>query len=87
MEKLSIEELGNVQDVIEYEQSEPKVKGCSKCGNKQNPPIEEKKSCSTCGDKNNLTPGQSWMLGLAIYILFASVYGTIKIVENIVSYF
>jgi len=38
--------------------------------------------CKTCGG-GDLTTQQGWMLGLAIYILIAAVYGTIKISENI----
>lgn len=83
MENLSIQELGSVQDVLAEETNQPKK--CSKCGDKNPLPdfSEEKKGCSTCGDKSKLTPVQGWMLGLAIYILFASIYGTIEMFKSI----
>jgi hypothetical protein len=43
------------------------------------------KECSQC--KQNLNGVQKGMLVLSIYILIASVYGTIKLYELVASYF
>jgi hypothetical protein len=46
-------------------------------------PAEE---CQTCKQKG-LTKGQQGMALLGVYLLFASIYGTIKLVKEIVNYF
>lgn len=46
----------------------------------------EKKGCSTCNNKG--LQRQHWvMVILAVYLLFASVYGTIEFVKKIMSFF
>jgi hypothetical protein len=48
----------------------------------ENPKQEECKSCKQKG----LTTGQTIMLFSAFYILFTSIYGTIKIIKEIINY-
>jgi hypothetical protein len=43
------------------------------------------KECSQC--KENLNSIQTGMLILSIYVLVASIYGTIKLFELVTSYF
>lgn len=66
----------NIEEIgnkqVFFNQDQPKEQGCSSCKDK---------------GKDKLTSGQGWMLALSIYILLASVYGTIKIFENISSLF
>ena len=49
-------------------------------------PEQEEKECKTCKQKG-LTRGQWIMLTSAFYILFTSIYGTIKIIKEIMTYF
>lgn len=49
-------------------------------------PESPKKECKTC-KQNGLTPGQWAMVVSSFYILFAAIYGTIKLVQNILSSF
>jgi hypothetical protein len=46
----------------------------------------EQKECKTCKQKG-FTTGQIIMLTSAFYILFTSIYGTIKIIKEIMTYF
>lgn len=41
--------------------------------------------CSAC--KKGMSGSQKWITVLAIYMLIASVYGTIEIIKNIISLF
>ncbi len=47
--------------------------------------MEQKKGCTKC--KKSLSKLQWYMIGLSIYVFVATIYGTIKIVENIISLF
>jgi hypothetical protein len=47
-------------------------------------PEQPEKECKTCKQKS-LTPGQWAMIISSFYILFASIYGTIKLVENLLT--
>lgn len=47
--------------------------------------MENKKNCKTCN--KGISQKQWYLVILSIYILVASVYGTVKIVENIISLF
>jgi|LakMenE18May11ns_1017448.scaffolds.fasta_scaffold9911336_1 hypothetical protein len=47
--------------------------------------MEKEKGCSKC--KKGFSNRQWYLVGLSLYILVASIYGTIKIVENILSIF
>lgn len=49
----------------------------------QQPEQEECKSCKQKG----FTTGQIIMLTSAFYVLFSSIYGTIKIIKEIMTYF
>lgn len=42
--------------------------------------------CKTCKSPG-LSTNQSWMLTLSILILITSLYGTIEIIKDIISYF
>ena len=50
--------------------------------------IEEKdiieEECKTCKQKG-LTKGQMIMLSASFYILFSSIYGTIKIIKELIN--
>ena len=46
-------------------------------------PTQPEEECKTCKQKG-LTNGQLSMLFAAFYILFAAIYGTIKIVKEII---
>lgn len=46
----------------------------------------EKTECKTCKQKG-LTLGQWIMLSSSFYILFSSIYGTIKIIKELINYF
>ena len=46
-------------------------------------PEQPKKECKTCKQKG-FTNGQLCMLFASFYILFAAIYGTIKIVKEII---
>jgi hypothetical protein len=45
-----------------------------------------KKECKSCKQKG-LTKGQQGLALLGTYLLFASIYGTIKLVKDILNYF
>jgi len=47
-------------------------------------PEQPEKECKTCKQKS-LTPGQWAMIISSFYILFASIYGTIKLVQNLLT--
>lgn len=47
--------------------------------------MENQKKCGSC--KKRLTNSQITMAVLSFYILFASIYGTIKIIKDIISIF
>jgi hypothetical protein len=46
-------------------------------------PIQPEKECKTCKQKG-LTKGQWVMLSASFYILFAAIYGTIKIIKELI---
>lgn len=46
-------------------------------------PEQEKKECKTCKQKS-LTPGQWAMMISSFYILFTSIYGTVKLIQNLI---
>ena len=46
-------------------------------------PEQPKKECKTCKQKG-FTNGQLVMLFASFYILFAAIYGTIKIIKEII---
>jgi len=46
-------------------------------------PEQPKKECKTCKQKG-FTNGQLVMLSASFYILFAAIYGTIKIIKEII---
>ena len=46
-------------------------------------PEQPEKECKTCKQKG-FTNGQLSMLFASFYILFAAIYGTIKIIEEII---
>ena len=46
----------------------------------------EQEECTTCKQKG-LTKGQWIMLSSSFYILFSSIYGTIKIIKELINYF
>ena len=48
-------------------------------------PEQPKKECKTCKQKG-FTNGQLSMLFAAFYILFAAIYGTIKIIQELLQY-
>jgi hypothetical protein len=48
-------------------------------------PTQPEEECKTCKQKG-LTKGQWIMLSASFYILFASIYGTIKIVKELLQY-
>jgi hypothetical protein len=41
--------------------------------------------CKSC--KDPLSNTQKWLLVLSFYILFSSIYGTYKLIENLVNFF
>ena len=45
----------------------------------------EQEECTTCKQKG-LTKGQWIMLSSSFYILFSSIYGTIKIIKELINY-
>jgi hypothetical protein len=49
-------------------------------------PEQPKKECKTCKQKG-LTTGQWAMIISSFYILFSSIYGTIKIIKELINYF
>jgi hypothetical protein len=46
-------------------------------------PEQEEKECKTCKQKG-LTPGQWAMMISSFYILFTSIYGTVKLIQNLI---
>jgi hypothetical protein len=42
--------------------------------------------CKKCNEKNSL-PVKPWLLIVSLYFTFSAIYGTIKIVENILNIF
>jgi len=48
-------------------------------------PTQPEKECKTCKQKG-LTKGQWVMLTSSFYILFAAIYGTIKIIQELLQY-
>jgi hypothetical protein len=48
-------------------------------------PIQPEEECKSCKQKG-LAKGQLIMLISAFYILFSSIYGTIKIIKEIINY-
>ena len=46
---------------------------------------QEKKGCQSC--KSGVSKSTWYMLILSFYILFTSIYGTIKLVKEIISFF
>jgi hypothetical protein len=48
-------------------------------------PTQPEEECKTCKQKG-LTKGQWIMLSASFYILFAAIYGTIKIVQELLQY-
>ena len=48
-------------------------------------PEQPEKECKTCKQKG-LTKGQWIMLSTSFYILFSAIYGTIKIVQELLKY-
>jgi len=48
-------------------------------------PTQPEKECKTCKQKG-LTKGQWIMLSASFYILFAAIYGTIKIIKELLQY-
>lgn len=48
--------------------------------------LEKEPGCKTCKN-NKLSTSQLWMVGLSIFILITSVYGTIQLVKDIFSFF
>ena len=49
-------------------------------------PTQHEEECKTCKQKG-LTKGQWIMLSSSFYILFSSIYGTIKIIKELINYF
>ena len=49
-------------------------------------PEQPEKECKSCKQKG-LTKGQQGLALLGTYLLFASIYGTIKLVKDILNYF
>lgn len=49
-------------------------------------PTQPEEECKTCKQKG-LTKGQWIMLSSSFYILFSSIYGTIKIIKELINYF
>lgn len=47
---------------------------------------EQNKECNTCKQKS-IKPSQLVMIVSSFYILFAAIYGTIKLVQNLLSLF
>jgi hypothetical protein len=47
-------------------------------------PEQPEEECKTCKQKG-LTPGQLAMIISAFYILFAAIYGTIKLIHNLLT--
>ena len=47
---------------------------------------EPTKECKSCKQKT-LTPGQWGMALLGTYLVFASIYGTIKLIKDVLSFF
>lgn len=47
---------------------------------------EQNKECKTCKQKS-IKPSQLVMIVSSFYILFAAIYGTIKLVQNLLSLF
>jgi hypothetical protein len=45
-----------------------------------------KKECKSCKQKG-LTKGQQGIAALGIYLIFSSIYGSIKLVREILNYF
>jgi hypothetical protein len=52
---------------------------------KKNKMETEKKECSKCGKGLNM--GQKTMIVVSFYILFAAIYGTIKLFKDILENF
>jgi len=46
-------------------------------------PEQPEKECKTCKQKG-LTPGQWSMIVSSFYILFTSIYGTVKLIQNLI---
>ena len=49
-------------------------------------PKQPEEECKTCKQKG-LTTGQWAMIISSFYILFSSIYGTIKIIKELINYF
>ena len=47
---------------------------------------EPTKECKTCKQKT-LTPGQWGMALLGVYLIFASIYGTVKLIKDLLFFF
>jgi hypothetical protein len=47
-------------------------------------PEQPKEECKTCKQKG-LTTGQWAMISSSFYILFAAIYGTIKLIQNLLT--
>ena len=47
-------------------------------------PEQPEEECKTCKQKG-LTKGQMIMLSASFYILFSSIYGTIKIIKELIN--
>tara|TARA_R110000868_G_scaffold24556_2_gene96801 strand:- start:612 stop:836 length:225 start_codon:yes stop_codon:yes gene_type:complete len=48
-------------------------------------PEQPEEECKTCKQKG-LTKGQWIMLSASFYILFSAIYGTIKIIKELINY-
>ena len=48
-------------------------------------PEQPEKECKTCKQKG-FTKGQWIMLSASFYILFSSIYGTIKIIKELINF-
>jgi hypothetical protein len=47
-------------------------------------PEQPEKECKTCKQKN-ITTGQWLMVLSSFYILFSSIYGTVKLIQNLIA--
>jgi hypothetical protein len=47
-------------------------------------PEQPKKECKACKQKG-MTPGQWSMIVSSFYILFSSIYGTVKLIQNLIA--
>jgi tRNA splicing ligase len=53
--------------------------------NKKNIMEENKENCKTCKGVLNLT--QKYLMGLSLYILGSSIYGTVILIQKLISLF